>query len=43
MFFGALGYERGMTTSHFYAEALKTGQPIFAVAPMIDWTISIKS
>ncbi len=27
-----------MTTSHFYAEALKTGRPIFAVAPMIDWT-----
>ncbi|RDJ12471.1 tRNA dihydrouridine(20/20a) synthase DusA [Rhizobium grahamii] len=27
-----------MTTSNFYAEALKSGQPIFAVAPMIDWT-----
>ena len=27
-----------MTTSHFYTEALKAGRPIFAVAPMIDWT-----
>lgn len=27
-----------MTTSNFYAEALRTGRPIFAVAPMIDWT-----
>lgn len=27
-----------MTTSHFYAEAPQTGQPILAVAPMIDWT-----
>ncbi len=34
----ALRYERGMTTSHFYAEALQTGRPILAVAPMIDWT-----
>ncbi len=34
----ALRYERAMTTSHFYAEALKTGRPILAVAPMIDWT-----
>lgn len=27
-----------MTTSNFYAEALTSGQPIFAIAPMIDWT-----
>jgi tRNA-dihydrouridine synthase A len=27
-----------MTSSHFYTEALKTGRPVFAVAPMIDWT-----
>jgi tRNA-dihydrouridine synthase A len=26
-----------MTRSHFYAEALKTGRPVFSVAPMIDW------
>jgi tRNA-dihydrouridine synthase A len=27
-----------MTETHFYNAALKSGQPVFAVAPMIDWT-----
>jgi len=27
-----------MTTSNFYAEVLTSSQPIFAIAPMIDWT-----
>jgi tRNA-dihydrouridine synthase A len=34
----ALRYERGMTPSHFYKQALETKRPVFAVAPMIDWT-----
>src|SRR5262249_7395272 len=37
-FHPSLRYERGMTKSNFYAEALTSGPPIFAVAPMIDWT-----
>jgi len=32
-----------MTTSNFYAEALKSGRPIFAVAPMIDWMFFLKN